>query len=507
MTPATLRDGRHVTIALAIAAGVGWLGFPGLLWDVAWHRTVGRDSFLSPPHVLMYAGVAANGLVAAWALASRIGHPGVGLVGIGFALAIVGAVLDEAWHRLVGKDVNLWSPPHLVGLAGTVVIVVGLALAVAARSRDERSMLHRVGRVVLIFLFADLLHKSTVALDHYSLDAWGRTADFYPFLIALLQPAILVAAVRSVGAGAAVGTALVFSLQHIAIVMVLQAAGMRTSTISPLPILPALAIDAVALCTRGAVVPILAGVLFPITLYAQESASMRWLAPEPWEWVDVARGLPPALLAGIGSAWVGWIVGTVVTSAERGQTLATAFGTRARARVLLLSIVALVALGAFSAYRPSRLDPPAPVARLGLAADTSFDHRDATFWTALLPDDWERPGPHETYQEAIIDGRPVPLGPAWCGRDDATLTRTLASVRFGLAINGEPVALDRFPRVRQRLRDGRSCEWVGVAATTPRPGDQRLVYELEYRTAVESSVGIVGPGTTRVVITLRVKEP
>ena len=346
---ATMLDRRYVTSALVVAAGVGWLGFPGLLWDVAWHRTVGRDSFLSPPHVLMYAGVAANGLVATWALVSRIGHPGFGLVGAGFALAVVGAVLDEAWHRLVGKDVNLWSPPHLVGLAGTMVIVVGLAVAVAARSRDETSVIHRVARVVLLFLFADLLHKSTVALDHYTLEAWGRTAGFYPFLIALLQPAILVAAVRSIGAGAAVKTAIVFSLQHIAILTVLQAAGMRTSTISPLPILPALAIDAVALCTGGGVVPILGGVLFTITLYAQESASMRWLTGEPWEWLDVARGLPPALLAGVGSAWVGWVVGSVIASAARGQSLAITFGTRARARVALLSVVALVALGAFAA--------------------------------------------------------------------------------------------------------------------------------------------------------------
>ena len=102
-----------VTMALALALGAGWFGFPGLVWDVAWHRTVGRDSFLSPPHVLMYTGVAVNGLVSAWALLvgrRRHGAPGGFVVsGAGFLLALAGAALDEWWHVNVGKDVNLWS--------------------------------------------------------------------------------------------------------------------------------------------------------------------------------------------------------------------------------------------------------------------------------------------------------------------------------------------------------------------------------------------------------------
>ena len=39
-----------------------------MLWDVAWHLTVGRERFLSPPHVLMCSAVAVNGFIAAWAV-------------------------------------------------------------------------------------------------------------------------------------------------------------------------------------------------------------------------------------------------------------------------------------------------------------------------------------------------------------------------------------------------------------------------------------------------------
>ena len=186
-----------VTIALALALGAGWFGFPGLLWDVAWHRTIGRDSFFSPPHVLMYTAVGVNGLVSAWALfwgRRRHGAPaGLLLGGVGVLVAVAGAALDEWWHVNVGKDVNLWSPPHLVGLAGAVLIVLGLAFALAAHTRYSLEPRRWVPRVILLCAFADLVHKAMVALDHYTLDAWGRTPDFYPFLLALFLPAICVA--------------------------------------------------------------------------------------------------------------------------------------------------------------------------------------------------------------------------------------------------------------------------------------------------------------------------
>jgi hypothetical protein len=34
----------------------------GVLWDISWHRSVGRDKFLSPPHILIYPGAIFAGL-------------------------------------------------------------------------------------------------------------------------------------------------------------------------------------------------------------------------------------------------------------------------------------------------------------------------------------------------------------------------------------------------------------------------------------------------------------
>ena len=45
-------------------AGVG-LGFvaslSGTYWDAGWHTVRGRDAFLAPPHVLLYAGISLLG--------------------------------------------------------------------------------------------------------------------------------------------------------------------------------------------------------------------------------------------------------------------------------------------------------------------------------------------------------------------------------------------------------------------------------------------------------------
>ena len=501
-----MRSGPHpVTIALALALGAGWLGFPGLLWDVAWHRTIGRDSFLSPPHVLMYTGVAVNGLVSAWAVFwghRRYGAPG-GLLagGVGFLVTVAGAALDEWWHVNVGKDVNLWSPPHLVGLAGTALIAIGLVSAVATHTRFAREPRWLLPRVVLLFCFADLVHKAMVALDHYTLDTWGRTPDFYPFLLALLLPAIFVATTRALGPGAAAATAAIFTAEHILILLALLGFGMRIPTFTPIPLLPALAIDLACAAfpvprTSWLAAPF-AGLAFAIVACAQEAAWMAWAVGRPWDPGRVAAAFPGVALTAIGSAVVGWTVGTLVASAATGRPTREALGSRARARATVVAMLALVTVGVAAAYRPSRVEPPAGVAALGLAPDTGFDYRDAVFWDALLPDGWRTPGAHHAYQEAIVDGRGVPLGPAWCARDRVALARELASTRVTLSVNGEPVDLARYPRTRRRMRDGSLCEWIGVTATTPRPGFQELSYTVE-RDALPPST---------IVMRLRVKEP
>jgi hypothetical protein len=111
----------------------GW----GVQWDIQWHVRIGRDTFWIAPHLMTYAGVTLAGLLSFGMLAldtwrgrapvARLraagleGTRGFHLAAWGIALTVLAAPIDDLWHRLFGLDVTLWSPPHLLGIAGGVV--------------------------------------------------------------------------------------------------------------------------------------------------------------------------------------------------------------------------------------------------------------------------------------------------------------------------------------------------------------------------------------------------
>ena len=38
----------------------------GVIWDISWHRTIGRDSFWTPAHMAIYVGGVVAGLSCGW---------------------------------------------------------------------------------------------------------------------------------------------------------------------------------------------------------------------------------------------------------------------------------------------------------------------------------------------------------------------------------------------------------------------------------------------------------
>src|SRR5690606_24142988 len=50
----------HAALAASLSVVVG------LIWDISWHRTIGRDTFWSPPHVLEQLAAVIAGLSCGW---------------------------------------------------------------------------------------------------------------------------------------------------------------------------------------------------------------------------------------------------------------------------------------------------------------------------------------------------------------------------------------------------------------------------------------------------------
>ena len=127
----------------------------GLIWDISWHMTIGRDTFWTPAHLVIYTGGAVAGLACGFEVLRRSFFSstrpadGVTVWGLfngplGGWLAIWGAVamltsapFDDWWHNAYGLDVKIISPPHALLALGFLTILAGaLLLALAEQSRD-----------------------------------------------------------------------------------------------------------------------------------------------------------------------------------------------------------------------------------------------------------------------------------------------------------------------------------------------------------------------------------
>src|SRR2546428_1523016 len=157
--PRVLTDGRpalppsvvprppvgHLRVRADRAAAAGVRSLLGHLAP----RCRGRESFFTPPHLVLYAGfgyVALPGIVesVSGAIAPRWAGPRIRIVGllvpVEFLLIGTGALFqavafpwDEAWHRLVAEGLvspAFRSPPHVMAIAGGIVSTFGFFLAV-----------------------------------------------------------------------------------------------------------------------------------------------------------------------------------------------------------------------------------------------------------------------------------------------------------------------------------------------------------------------------------------
>jgi hypothetical protein len=183
----------------------------GAVWDISWHRTIGRDTFWTPAHLAIYLGALVAGLAggaqvlrATWGSAPGTGVRVWGMRGpVGAWVAIWGAVamltaapLDDWWHNAYGLDVEILSPPHTVIGLGMVAIQMGSLLVILAHQNRAGAG----GRPTLAAAFAygagaALLMQATI-LTEWSLPNAQHRGTFY-LIAAAMYPLPLVSVGRA----------------------------------------------------------------------------------------------------------------------------------------------------------------------------------------------------------------------------------------------------------------------------------------------------------------------
>jgi len=134
----------------------------GGTWDVSWHRSIGRDSFLTPAHLMIYACGVIAALICGYLIfyttfggSQKLKSESVSVLGfrapLGAFIAAWGGIamltsapFDNWWHNAYGLDVKIISPPHTLLILGVRCVAVGvLFLILAAMNRLQTEQAER----------------------------------------------------------------------------------------------------------------------------------------------------------------------------------------------------------------------------------------------------------------------------------------------------------------------------------------------------------------------------
>lgn len=249
----------------------------GVIWDISWHETIGRDTFWTPAHLAIYLGGIVSGLACGahvlWrsfvapaedrAGAVRFwrwfhGPLGAWICIWGSLAMITSAPFDDWWHNAYGLDVEILSPPHVVLILGIIAIQAGALITALARQN-----LFPADRVLpWIYAYTAgllILGIDTVGTEYLARPNQWHSQEFFT-VSALLFPLLLVGAARGGGLRyPAMAAALIYMVLKQAMVLILPlfaATPMLAPIYNPIDrmmppsfplllILPALAIDTI----------------------------------------------------------------------------------------------------------------------------------------------------------------------------------------------------------------------------------------------------------------------
>jgi hypothetical protein len=223
----------------------------GVLWDIAWHMSIGRDGLFSAPHVVTYVGASVAGFFSGYQVlktsfwgsklekSKMVNFWGIFYSSLGGLFCIWGglasltsAPFDDWWHNAYGLDVQILSPPHTILLLGLMSVQMGAMVGVlaflnrkeqiatlsAAQNATRNNRLQWLFIMTAAFFIASIFTFLTESLGRWSM----HSVSFYQVAGAAF-PFIMLAAGRASGKKwGATYICLIFLVFHWAIGAVLR---------------------------------------------------------------------------------------------------------------------------------------------------------------------------------------------------------------------------------------------------------------------------------------------
>jgi hypothetical protein len=213
-----------------LAAAVASDAFGGY-WDISWHISIGRDTFWTPPHMMVYMAGILSGLSCGYAILTTTFGPSrelkdrsVAIWGFqgplgcfvatwGALAMLISAPFDSWWHNAYGLDVKIISLPHSILALGETMVGLGAILLVCAQvNRTSGQYQQKFDRLLLciggieVFGAALLALESTPVAFMHSAGFYRAMASTFPIVLIALSlvsksnwPATTMAAIYTAG--------------------------------------------------------------------------------------------------------------------------------------------------------------------------------------------------------------------------------------------------------------------------------------------------------------------
>lgn len=187
----------------------------GVHWDIAWHRSIGRDTFWTAPHIAIQlcgviAGITCGYLILSTTFSNTpLRAASVNVLGFraplgafitawgGFTM-ITSAPFDDWWHSAYGLDVKILSPPHVVLAIGMFGVEIGTLVLIAAQMNRASGPLRRRLQTLFLYIAAMILVAALILVLEFTGRIMLHAAVSYR-TVCLLVPIVIAMAPRATG--------------------------------------------------------------------------------------------------------------------------------------------------------------------------------------------------------------------------------------------------------------------------------------------------------------------